>query len=185
MTKLNALTLFSSLRNNKHLLQVGQESGDEYFAELDLIEVVERNKEGYESDVEDDDESETGGDVEAVSDDTMGSFTDEETAPVSEKPDRPFFANIGTKVSDSTDRQTRSRNKEKKDLTVAVDAPGKKRQTAGGADGDDKPKHVSTRKYFNKNEDVYIMDAKDKGNIGRYLNHSCNPNVFVQVLFIF
>jgi histone-lysine N-methyltransferase SETDB1 len=49
------------------------------------------------------------------------------------------------------------------------------------ADADDKPKYVSTRKLFGKNEDVYIMDAKEKGNVGRYLNHSCNPNVFVQV----
>ena len=28
------------------------------------------------------------------------------------------------------------------------------------------------------------MDAKSKGNIGRYLNHSCRPNVFVQNCFV-
>ena len=28
------------------------------------------------------------------------------------------------------------------------------------------------------------MDAKSIGNIGRYLNHSCNPNVFVQNVFV-
>ena len=33
-------------------VQDGQQYGDEYLAELDYIEVVERNKEGYESDVE-------------------------------------------------------------------------------------------------------------------------------------
>ena len=31
----------------------GQNFGDEYFAELDMIEVIERRKEGYESDVSD------------------------------------------------------------------------------------------------------------------------------------
>ena len=31
----------------------GQNFGDEYFAELDMIEVVERRKDGYESDVSD------------------------------------------------------------------------------------------------------------------------------------
>ena len=31
----------------------GQDFGDEYFAELDMIESVEGRKEGYESDVED------------------------------------------------------------------------------------------------------------------------------------
>ena len=28
------------------------------------------------------------------------------------------------------------------------------------------------------------MDGKSIGNIGRYLNHSCNPNVFVQNVFV-
>ncbi|KAH3887495.1 hypothetical protein DPMN_011512 [Dreissena polymorpha] len=28
------------------------------------------------------------------------------------------------------------------------------------------------------------MDAMSKGNIGRYLNHSCEPNAFVQNVFI-
>ena len=45
-------------------------------------------------------------------------------------------------------------------------------------------KLTSTRKFFNPNEDVYIMDAKSIGNIGRYLNHSCQPNVFVQNCFV-
>ena len=35
-------------------LQDGQAYGDEYLAELDYIEVVERSKEGYESDVNED-----------------------------------------------------------------------------------------------------------------------------------
>ena len=32
--------------------------------------------------------------------------------------------------------------------------------------------------------ECYIMDAKQTGNIGRYLNHSCHPNVFVQNVFV-
>ena len=34
-------------------MQDGKQFGDEYLAELDLIEVVERHKDNYESDVED------------------------------------------------------------------------------------------------------------------------------------
>ena len=49
---------------------------------------------------------------------------------------------------------------------------------------DQQPRYVSTRKHFGLKEDVYIMDAKSKGNIGRYLNHSCCPNVFVQNCFV-
>jgi len=42
----------------------------------------------------------------------------------------------------------------------------------------------SVRDYFGEDESVYIMDAKTSGNIGRYLNHSCNPNIFVQSVFV-
>ena len=42
----------------------------------------------------------------------------------------------------------------------------------------------SMREYFGNNENVYIMDAKTSGNIGRYLNHSCSPNTFVQNVFV-
>jgi histone-lysine N-methyltransferase SETDB1 len=31
---------------------------------------------------------------------------------------------------------------------------------------------------------VFIMDAKLYGNIGRYFNHSCSPNIFVQNVFV-
>lgn len=39
------------------------------------------------------------------------------------------------------------------------------------------------RSYFD-DLNPYIMDAKKMGNVGRYFNHSCNPNVFVQNVFI-
>ncbi|XP_014205106.1 histone-lysine N-methyltransferase eggless [Copidosoma floridanum] len=42
----------------------------------------------------------------------------------------------------------------------------------------------SVREFFGEEESVYIMDAKTTGNIGRYLNHSCDPNVFVQNVFV-
>lgn len=38
-------------------------------------------------------------------------------------------------------------------------------------------------KYFQERR-VYIMDAKILGNIGRYFNHSCSPNIFVQNVFV-
>jgi len=45
-------------------------------------------------------------------------------------------------------------------------------------------KLTSVRKLFGQKERAYIMDAKEIGNIGRYLNHSCDPNVFVQNVFV-
>ncbi len=31
---------------------------------------------------------------------------------------------------------------------------------------------------------VFIMDAKLSGNIGRFFNHSCTPNIYVQNVFV-
>lgn len=54
--------LLFEMRENSWLdssgcFQDGQQYGDEYLAELDYIEVVERLKEGYESDVNEDEET--------------------------------------------------------------------------------------------------------------------------------
>ena len=45
-------------------------------------------------------------------------------------------------------------------------------------------KHKSVRKYYGGEEGIYILDTMTQGNIARYLNHSCDPNVFVQNVFI-
>uniref|UniRef100_A0AAY5EAT3 [histone H3]-lysine(4) N-trimethyltransferase n=1 Tax=Electrophorus electricus TaxID=8005 RepID=A0AAY5EAT3_ELEEL len=51
-----------------------------------------------------------------------------------------------------------------------------------GSVGDSGPK--STRQFFDGEENCYIIDAKLEGNLGRYLNHSCSPNLFVQNVFV-
>uniref|UniRef100_A0A7N6AQ22 [histone H3]-lysine(4) N-trimethyltransferase n=1 Tax=Anabas testudineus TaxID=64144 RepID=A0A7N6AQ22_ANATE len=56
-------------------------------------------------------------------------------------------------------------------------------KTSGaGAGGDNTPKN--TRQFFDGEESCYIIDAKLEGNLGRYLNHSCSPNLFVQNVFV-
>ncbi|XP_010883132.4 histone-lysine N-methyltransferase SETDB1-B isoform X2 [Esox lucius] len=47
---------------------------------------------------------------------------------------------------------------------------------------DNGPKN--TRQFFDGEESCYIIDAKLEGNLGRYLNHSCSPNLFVQNVFV-
>ncbi|XP_048476301.1 histone-lysine N-methyltransferase SETDB1-like [Rhincodon typus] len=44
--------------------------------------------------------------------------------------------------------------------------------------------HRSTRQFYDGEESCYIIDAKLEGNLGRYLNHSCSPNLFVQNVFV-
>ncbi|XP_026140399.1 histone-lysine N-methyltransferase SETDB1-B isoform X2 [Carassius auratus] len=52
----------------------------------------------------------------------------------------------------------------------------------GGGGGESGPKN--TRLFFDGEESCYIIDAKLEGNLGRYLNHSCSPNLFVQNVFV-
>ena len=79
----------------------------------------------------------------------------------------------------------RAKNKEKsEDSKPAKKSMEDKDSERSTPSGEEKLKFLSTRKYFHKDEDFYVMDAKSIGNIGRYLNHSCNPNVFVQNCFV-
>ncbi|XP_033837121.2 histone-lysine N-methyltransferase SETDB1-B-like isoform X3 [Periophthalmus magnuspinnatus] len=57
---------------------------------------------------------------------------------------------------------------------------GGKQQTPGGKDSGPR----NTRSFFDGEESCYIIDAKLEGNLGRYLNHSCSPNLFVQNVFV-
>ena len=211
--------LFESEEANKQ----GQNFGDEYFAELDMIEVVERRKDGYESDVSDlsgmsEGEAEPDTEKEKTSKDkTKAASTEEdeqteeeaESEPGNQSPDSDFTPSLMDLHSAAEDeRRARRRRplpqvdgagsdsdglevvKEKvKVVKEAVRRGGFSATTGiqgpkGKARGAEKAKFVSTRKLYGKGEDVYIMDAKSIGNIGRYLNHSCNPNVFVQNVFV-
>ncbi|UJR35946.1 hypothetical protein I4U23_028687 [Adineta vaga] len=49
---------------------------------------------------------------------------------------------------------------------------------------EDKNKELSNYQHINYDSGVYVMDAHYKGNISRFYNHSCAPNVFVQNVFI-
>ncbi|XP_077433066.1 histone-lysine N-methyltransferase SETDB1-B isoform X1 [Vanacampus margaritifer] len=57
---------------------------------------------------------------------------------------------------------------------------GREGPTGGG--GESGPRN--TRQFFDGEESCYIIDAKLEGNLGRYLNHSCSPNLFVQNVFV-
>ena len=47
----------------------------------------------------------------------------------------------------------------------------------------DTVKKFDMREYLG-DPNPFIMDAKRAGNLGRYFNHSCSPNLFVQNVFI-
>ncbi|XP_033958689.1 histone-lysine N-methyltransferase SETDB1-B isoform X1 [Pseudochaenichthys georgianus] len=57
---------------------------------------------------------------------------------------------------------------------------GKQAHTGGGGENT----YKNSRLFFDGEESCYIIDAKLEGNLGRYLNHSCSPNLFVQNVFV-
>ncbi|XP_042632316.1 histone-lysine N-methyltransferase SETDB1-A-like isoform X3 [Cyprinus carpio] len=42
----------------------------------------------------------------------------------------------------------------------------------------------NTRRLFSGEDTCYIIDARQEGNLGRFINHSCSPNLFVQNVFV-
>uniref|UniRef100_A0A8C4ECR5 [histone H3]-lysine(4) N-trimethyltransferase n=1 Tax=Dicentrarchus labrax TaxID=13489 RepID=A0A8C4ECR5_DICLA len=155
----------------------GLEMGDEYFANLDHIESVENFKEGYES--------------EAHCSDSEGSGVDDsKSEDESDSSDDTFVKeNYYTSSSVWRSYTTRGQVKGNKEGEQVAPLGGvSQRKTLlvfsppGGGGGENTPKN--TRLFFDGEESCYIIDAKLEGNLGRYLNHSCSPNLFVQNVFV-
>jgi SET domain-containing protein len=41
----------------------------------------------------------------------------------------------------------------------------------------------SILRHVFQDESLFVVDAQDRGNIGRFFNHSCDPNMEVQMIF--
>jgi len=46
------------------------------------------------------------------------------------------------------------------------------------------PGNLIYRQYFDGETNKYVIDSKNAGNVSRFFNHSCDPNVFVQNVFV-
>ncbi|XP_064635526.1 histone-lysine N-methyltransferase eggless-like isoform X2 [Lineus longissimus] len=101
----------------------------------------------------------------------------------------PTSLNTDNIDSDDSDESPMALKRTKAEISRFSNLPDPKNKTSGGKQKDTKSNddnEYSTqglRSYFGE-EFCYIMDAKSIGNIGRYLNHSCTPNVFVQNVFV-
>lgn len=205
-------------------IEMGRELGDEYHAELDYIEAAEGLKEGYESDVVADvddaksDNSSSSGDSFDPDKETRSKNDSDEEFVVDKYYETTMRRKTRYETRNSTDsRSTRAKGNEpsetsKRDDVIGLDDSDEEVQPVGftptqGPDAEEKQllKFQSVRKFYGPNENVYIMDAKKAGNIGRYFNvssrkltkiwpkinsnsfrfqHSCSPNLFVQNVFV-
>uniref|UniRef100_A0A671WXB2 [histone H3]-lysine(4) N-trimethyltransferase n=1 Tax=Sparus aurata TaxID=8175 RepID=A0A671WXB2_SPAAU len=150
----------------------GLEMGDEYFANLDHIESVENFKEGYESEAHCSDSEGSGVDVSRIK--------IQPSALVSSNPvGRPPKKGTDDEKPPSMPEET---GKSKVASWLTSQGLKKVSQVSTGGGGENVSKN--TRLFFDGEESCYIIDAKLEGNLGRYLNHSCSPNLFVQNVFV-
>jgi len=134
----------------------------EYLADLDFLETVEEIKEGYESYVvHPEDESE----------DYTSSSDDEEFNP---------SRAIKSKMSMFESRMSLRKNLQNTNTKI----DGKHELSKLNTQQKVESKNTSLLTYLDKDCGIYTLDAKVTGNIGRYFNHSCDPNIFIQNVFI-
>lgn len=216
--------------------EAGENLGDEYFAELDYIEVVEGLKEGYEPEVVNDDDKSSDDEFDPDGEAATKEDSDDEfvsKAYVGERRIKTRYRtrnSIDTKRNEEKKKEEKRKEEEKKkeeekrrEEEKRKEEERKKRDADDSSDDERQPISFmpsqtpiqedntttkSIRKFYGKNEAVYIMDAKKTGNIGRYFNvrkfavctqgfceiisfsvysiiqHSCAPNLFVQNVFV-
>uniref|UniRef100_A0A672YBU8 [histone H3]-lysine(4) N-trimethyltransferase n=1 Tax=Sphaeramia orbicularis TaxID=375764 RepID=A0A672YBU8_9TELE len=182
----------------------GLEMGDEYFANLDHIESVENFKEGYESEAHCSDSEGSGVDMSRIKiqpsalvrPPKKGEYKSREESDSSDDTfvKENYFSSSSVWRSYTTRGQAKG-NKEGEptasvglgavtvcSLRVSVSNWSLKWASGAGGGPGNAPKN--TRLFFDGEESCYIIDAKLEGNLGRYLNHSCSPNLFVQNVFV-
>lgn len=114
------------LRTEQNANEAGTLFGDEYFAELDYIEVVENIKENFEMDV----------------------------AETIDSNDNPA-GDLSTSDSDEEDKR--------RELISFMPKANKLNLSNN---------YPSVLKFFEKNQECFVLDAKKTGNVGRYFNVS-------------
>uniref|UniRef100_A0A915AMP9 Histone-lysine N-methyltransferase n=2 Tax=Parascaris univalens TaxID=6257 RepID=A0A915AMP9_PARUN len=205
--------------------ECGKAYGDEYFADVNLVEVVEKEKQNAGVDIGEDYFSDEGDEKSPHSDkDSQSSATSSESETGDTDYDS-FLESYGSESGEETtiaaDRRTRERSGRnvsssdersrnaregtsdsnveetlQADLAFArtslfVGGSEQRDDTVGASskqngDGEDTSSADALRAgRFNmasyvesqKRPSLYTIDAKRKGNIGRFFNHSCEPNM--------
>lgn len=143
---------------------------DMYFADLDYISVVEEGKFMLE-----DEQSDEGVESDSSSDDSANAKQSKKKA----KNNRDADENV-------SDLDELVRKYSPQNSNNETRYPKRNQQTQP-----EQPKKPSNRPRFRpifeileESHDTYTLDARMQGNIGRFFNHSCDPNAFVQNVFI-
>uniref|UniRef100_A0A674CQE9 SET domain bifurcated histone lysine methyltransferase 1a n=1 Tax=Salmo trutta TaxID=8032 RepID=A0A674CQE9_SALTR len=168
--------------------------GNMYMVNLNHIEGAE-SKEGYESEAHCSD-NESGTDMQSLAS-PANSYDEEEPSDYEDSyEDKDYDVSEDDGGSDDDFRHNVSSMERsyvtRRHAKILQEDPAKKSgsdakssdQQDGTAEGNDKEASNATRHFFDGEESCYVIDAKLEGNVGRYLNHSCQPNLFAQNVFV-
>ncbi|XP_065646369.1 histone-lysine N-methyltransferase SETDB1 isoform X7 [Hydra vulgaris] len=205
-------TYAGQVLNEQTANKEGIDFGDEYLAELDHIEVVEQAKDGYESDIpelssqsdylsSDEWQSDSSYSIVMISSDSDQSDHNESQLDITNKETRCENNNetktdmkngCGDSKKMTATNVTEVRQVAKKSTGAKAHAymshRGKffmtQRLDAAGNNTHKYSDRLSTRHLYQNDNQMFILDAKSYGNVGRYMNHSCSPNLFVQNVMV-
>lgn len=132
----------------------------EYLSNLDYIETVVELKEGYENDV--------------MNLSVIESESEEDTS---------FYSDLVEE--NETKFRMNLRNFNIQHSNTEIDGKHKLSQlNSQQTTTTETPDNNFYRRYFDGGTGIYVVDSKRSGNVSRFLNHSCDPNVFVQNVFV-
>ncbi|XP_016661217.1 histone-lysine N-methyltransferase eggless-like [Acyrthosiphon pisum] len=133
----------------------------EYLADLNFVEIVEDFKDGYESNEV---------------------YVDENEDSTSSSDNEKFNPGWAIKSKVRTFESRMSLRKNLQNTNTKID--GKHELSKLNTQQKVESKKTFLQDYIDKEYGFYTLDSKVCGNIGRYFNHSCDPNIFIQNVFI-
>lgn len=146
----------------------GENHGDEYFAELDLIETAQPLKEDFEAGVifeDSDSEDDKASDSDSDYDEKRAREDGEFLTPQKAVGGREIVTRSTRGEKSGSFNEGKSSKDSDSDDEMVNMVP-----TTGNTSGSRPRGNRSLRKLYGKNEKVFIMDAKLCGNVGRYFN---------------
>lgn len=174
------------LMSEEQSLERNQEYGDTYFAELDFIECIRKLREGYvygsdslslssESDSDDSDSN---------LNHSKNALPKKSLFKVNNQPELEYICIDSDE--DDQDRELKSPDKNSLSESQQLIKEKKHKELEISINSNRFFKDMNEKVFgeYMLNKQLYILDASVCGNIARFLNHSCTPNVFVQNVFI-